>query len=83
MGAWRDFICATIRRALAARGLDGGFPVEEAADVILATFLVVELLGHLDGDTERAHRLFAAGRVLAGLLLPLGPAVAATPPAPG
>jgi AcrR family transcriptional regulator len=71
MSAWRNFISGTIRRALAGRGLDGGFPVDEAADVILATFLGVELLGHLDGDADRAGRLFAAGRALAGLLLPL------------
>jgi AcrR family transcriptional regulator len=76
MGAWREFISATITRALAPRGLDGAFPVGEAADVILATFLGVELLGHLDGDADRARRLFAAGRALAALLLP----VAATPP---
>jgi AcrR family transcriptional regulator len=78
MGAWREFISATIRRSLAARGLEGGFPVDEAADVILAMFLGVELLGHLDGDADRARRLFAAGRALAALLLP-----AVTPPAPG
>jgi hypothetical protein len=70
MGAWRAFISDTIRRTLAPRGLDGAFPVDEAADVILATFLGVELLGHLDGDADRASRLFAAGRALAALLLP-------------
>jgi AcrR family transcriptional regulator len=82
MGAWREFISDTIRRALAARGMDRGFPVDEAADVILAMFLGVELLGHLDGDADRARRLFAAGQALTALLLPAAEA-ATPPPAPG
>ena len=68
MGAWRELIAATIRRAVAGGPLAGLVPVDEATDLVLAAFLGVELLGHLDGDHERPRRLFAAGQALAALV---------------
>ncbi|HKE76509.1 MAG TPA: TetR/AcrR family transcriptional regulator [Acidimicrobiales bacterium] len=70
MDAWRGLIAATVRRAVEGGPLAALLPVDEATDVILAVFLGVELLGHLDGDDARAGRLFAAGRRLAGLVAP-------------
>lgn len=67
-GAWRDLISATIRRAVAGSPLAPLVPVDEATDLVLAAFLGVELLGHLDGDRGRPGRLFAAGEALAALV---------------
>lgn len=68
MGAWRELVAGTIRRAIAGSPLAALVPVDEATDLILAAFLGVELLGHLDGDRDRPGRLFAAGQALAALV---------------
>ncbi|HZM32589.1 MAG TPA: TetR/AcrR family transcriptional regulator [Acidimicrobiales bacterium] len=68
MGAWRELIAGTIRRAVAGGPLAAVVPVDEATDLILAAFLGVELLGHLDGDRDRPGRLLAAGQALATLV---------------
>jgi len=43
-------------------------PAEDAAYAIVAQFLGLELLTHLDGSTERAERLFRLAGSFAGML---------------
>ncbi len=65
------FITETIDRVVAAIGLDGVVPVEAAADAVFSLFLGVEMLTHVDGDTERPEKLFAAGQRFADQASPL------------
>lgn len=65
---WRALSVATIRRAVQGTFLEPLVPIEEAANAIMAATLGVELLGHIDGDADRAKRLFAAGSTIAALL---------------
>jgi AcrR family transcriptional regulator len=66
---WTGFIEETIERVLNTTPLAGIVPLADASTVIFALFLGIELMTHLDGDSERAERLFA----VAGLLTSLAP----------
>ena len=66
-----EFITETIDRVVKAAGLDGVVPVEAAADAVFSLFLGVEMLTHVDGDTERPDKLFAAGQGFANQAAPL------------
>lgn len=67
---WKELSEATIRRAIRGTFLESVIAVDEAAEVIMAATLGVELLGHIDGDEARVDRLFDAGRALSALLPP-------------
>lgn len=66
-----EFITETIDRVVKAAGLDGVIPVDAAADAVFSLFLGVEMLTHVDGDTERPDKLFAAGQGFADQAAPL------------
>lgn len=65
---WRELSASAIRRVVDGTLLEALVPVDEAAEIIMATVLGVELLGHIDGDVGRAERLFDASDALAALL---------------
>lgn len=67
-GSWQGFVEEKVTAALAGTPLGPLFPTEQAAFVILALFVGVELLTGLDGNEERATELFRAGALLAGLI---------------
>jgi AcrR family transcriptional regulator len=56
MGAWRDLIAATIRRAVAGGPLAAVVPVDEATDLILAAFLGAAPV------SERSERTMSTAR---------------------
>ena len=74
-----EFITETVGRVVEAAGLDQVIPAAETADAIFSLFLGVEMLTHVDGDTERADKLFAAGQQLAGQAAPLLALLGAAP----
>ena len=56
---WIDFAREEIERVSAGSPLAQLVPAEDAAYAIVAQFLGLELLTHLDGNAQRAERLFA------------------------
>ena len=66
--SWQGFVEEKVAAAAAGTPLGPFLPTEQAAFVILALFVGVELLTGLDGNEERATELFRAGGFLAGLL---------------
>jgi AcrR family transcriptional regulator len=66
--AWQGFVEEKVTAAVAGTPLGPFLPTEQAAFVILALFVGVELLTGLDGNEARAAELFRAGDLLAGLL---------------
>ncbi|MBX3287675.1 MAG: TetR/AcrR family transcriptional regulator [Actinobacteria bacterium] len=67
-GSWQGFVEEKVSAAVAGTPLGPFLPTEQAAFVILALFVGVELLTGLDGNEGRAAELFRAGDLLAGLL---------------
>jgi AcrR family transcriptional regulator len=67
VGPWLDFAERTIARALEGSPLAGLVPARDAAYGVVAVYLGIELMTHLEGDRSRAERLFS----LAGSLAPL------------
>jgi AcrR family transcriptional regulator len=69
---WRDFTTDALRAALRHSGLPELIPAEEAAHAIVALYLGLEMLAHLEGDRSRAIELFAQARQMAHLFVALG-----------
>lgn len=68
MQPWVRFTQDTLARAMARSPLRRLLPPDQLAYPIVATYLGVELLAHLDGDHARADALFATvERVAVGL----------------
>ena len=65
---WIDFAREQIERVGGGTPLGTLVPAEDAAYAIVAQFLGLELLTHLDGSTERAERLFRLAGSFAGML---------------
>jgi AcrR family transcriptional regulator len=65
---WTDFTRHALAAGLAGTGLEALVPADEAAFAIVALYLGIELLSHLEGDRGQAESLFDAGLRLAGLL---------------
>jgi AcrR family transcriptional regulator len=65
---WREFARSTIETALGESPLSSVLPTKDVAHAVVALYLGLEMLCHLDGDTEPALDLFAHARVLATLL---------------
>lgn len=68
MQPWITFTEESIRRLVAGTPLEEAVPAREAAYALVALYLGVELLTHLDGDETRAEALFRAGADIAGLV---------------
>jgi AcrR family transcriptional regulator len=65
---WIDFAHEQIDRVMGASPLGQLVPAEDAAYAIVAQFLGLEMLTHLDGSTERSERLFELAASFAGVL---------------
>jgi len=69
---WRQFAAEALRDALDGSPLAGVVEPDVAAHAVVALYLGLEMLAHLDGDRTAALALFARARQLAGLLEMLG-----------
>ena len=67
---WTDFTEAAIARVVGTSPVGALVPARDAAFAIVALFLGIEMLTHLDGDTTPAAGLFDAAARLAQLLAP-------------
>jgi AcrR family transcriptional regulator len=64
---WLELTETVARRFLAGSPLAGVVPAPELAFAVIALYLGLETLSHLDGDRSRAEGLFAAAELAAGL----------------
>ena len=64
---WIEFAREEIERVTTGSPLAQLVPAEDAAYAIVAQFLGLELLTHLDGNTQRAERLFALAAGLSSI----------------
>lgn len=69
---WRDFTTDALRAALRDSGLPELIPADDAAHAIVALYLGLEMLAHLDGDRSRAIGLFDRARQMARLFAASG-----------
>jgi AcrR family transcriptional regulator len=69
---WRIFAADAIRNALDGTPLADALPADVIAHGIVALYLGLEMLAHLDGDRSKALALFDRASELAGLFAPLG-----------
>jgi AcrR family transcriptional regulator len=67
IGPWKQFAQATIERTLGDSPLGTVLPMQDVAHAVVALYLGLEMLSHLDGDRGPALALFAHGKQLAGL----------------
>lgn len=74
LGPWFAFAERAVATTVGGSPLDSLLPPGDVAYAIVALYLGLEMLTHLDGDRARALGLFAHARNLAGLLEALGPA---------
>jgi AcrR family transcriptional regulator len=65
---WIDFARAEIERVVGGSPLGQVVPAKDAAYALVAQFLGLELLTHLDGSSERADRLFRLAGGLATMV---------------
>lgn len=70
MEPWIDFAEETLRPLLGGAGLEALVPARTAALGVVASYLGMNLLSHLDEDRSRVEALFAAADRLGTLLLP-------------
>ena len=75
---WRAFAQSTIESAIAATPLASLLPVDDAAYAVVALYLGMEMLSHLDGDRTHALSLFDQAARFAALFG--GSPAATTPP---
>lgn len=78
MQPWIDMVERKVRALLAGSLLESMVPPRDAAFAIIALYLGMDMLSHLDGDQGRAESLLDLGvrsAPLLGLLLPAGRAV--------
>jgi AcrR family transcriptional regulator len=67
IGPWKEFAQAAIESSLGDSPLAQVLPSKDVAYAIVALYLGLEMLSHLDGDRQPALSLFAHARQLAGL----------------
>jgi AcrR family transcriptional regulator len=72
LAPWFEFAERALEKAVGGSPLDSVLPVRDVAYAIVALYLGLEMLTHLDGDRTRALRLFDRAKSLAGLLDALG-----------
>jgi AcrR family transcriptional regulator len=71
---WRTFAADALRDVLVGSPLAGVVEPEVAAHAVVALYLGLEMLAHLDGDTQAPLALFERARLLAPLLQAFGAA---------
>jgi len=72
LGPWFEFAERAMERTVGGSPLDSVLPVRDVAYGIVALYLGLEMLTHLNGDRTRALGLFDHAKNLAGLLDALG-----------
>lgn len=65
---WREFAQSTIESSLGNSPLSSVLPAKDLAHAVVALYLGLEMVGHLDGDAEPALALFAHAKQLASLV---------------
>jgi AcrR family transcriptional regulator len=65
---WRSFAQSAIEASLGASSLTSVLPTRDIAHAVVALYLGLEMLSHLDGDSEPALALFARVKHMAPLL---------------
>ncbi|MGI5242998.1 TetR family transcriptional regulator [Dactylosporangium sp. CA-139066] len=65
---WEDYAETLLRRLTAGTPLEELIPARAAATAVMAFYLGLEMITHLDGDRARGEALFAAAEPLAALL---------------
>ncbi len=80
LGPWFAFAERAVSTTVGGSPLDAVLPPADVAYAIVALYLGLEMLTHLDGDRARALGLFAHARKLAGLLEALNPASVSVDP---
>jgi AcrR family transcriptional regulator len=70
---WRDFAQRTIEAGLAGSPVASLLPMADAAHAVVALYLGLDMLSHLEGDRDRATALFGHAGRLAALLQSLTP----------
>jgi len=68
---WLELAESLIRRFLDGSPLEALVDARAAAGAVLAMYVGIDLLNHLDGDRSRAADLFDSGERLAGVFAPL------------
>jgi AcrR family transcriptional regulator len=68
MAPWIDFTEAAIRKGIGTGPLASLVPASDAAYAVVALYLGIEMLAHLDGDRTQAESLFATARRLVALM---------------
>ena len=71
---WNEFTSAALREVFESIPLGAAIEPGEAAHAVMALYLGLEMLAHLDGDRTKALALFTRARQLATLVQMLGPA---------
>ena len=71
---WLDFVEATMNRVLKGSPFEQILPARDLAYALVAFYMGVNLLTHLDEDQRRMHSLFDLARSLAPVLSPMLPA---------
>ncbi len=74
---WRSFAQSSIEAALGASSLTSVLPARDVAHAVVALYLGLEMLSHLEGDSEPALALFTRAKHIVPLLEAL-----MTPPVP-
>ncbi len=74
---WREFAQSTIEASLGDSPLSAVLPAKDVAHAVVALYLGLEMLSHLDGDADPALALFAHAKQVAalfeGLITPTTP----------
>jgi hypothetical protein len=78
MDPWIDLAERAVRNAMSSIGLAEVVPPRTIAYAIVALYLGVDLLSHLEKDNARAEAMFASARELGDLLSRLGGDAGAT-----
>ncbi len=65
---WHEFARSTIEAAVADSPLSGVLPAKDVAHAVVALYLGLEMLSHLDGDSEPTLALFAHAKQIASLI---------------
>jgi AcrR family transcriptional regulator len=67
IGPWKEFAQAAVENSFGDSPLGNVLPSKDVAHAIVALYLGLEMLSHLDGDREPALALFAHAKQLSGL----------------
>jgi AcrR family transcriptional regulator len=67
IGPWKEFAQTAVENSFGGSPLGTVLPSKDVAHAIVALYLGLEMLSHLDGDREPALALFAHAKQLAGL----------------